>query len=475
VLFNSLTFLIFFAVVLAVYYGLRAWPARKAWLLAASYAFYGAWSPPFALLLAASSVFDWWLGHRIDAAEGRRRRFWLVASLASNLGLLGYFKYGDFLLDNFVAFAATLGVHYAPPDWDIVLPVGISFYTFQSLSYTIDVYRRQLRPHWTLTDFMLYVSFFPQLVAGPIVRAADFLPQLLAPKSATRDQFGWGLCLLVFGLFCKVVLADSVFAPAVDPVYGATGTLATLDAWTAVLAFSGQIYYDFCGYSICAVGAALCLGFRLPDNFDRPYAAAGITDFWRRWHLSLSTWLRDYLYIPLGGSRHGRARTALALMLTMLLGGLWHGASWLFVLWGGLHGALLVLERVARGWRGAPAREAQARGGLRLVLALGATFLLVTLIWIPFRAGSPAQAWNVLQALWPQAGAVPQLDPLTSFAAFAAIAATLGWQWSQRATPFSTWFSRLRSDTQAALVAAAAFACYLASGDAQHAFIYFQF
>jgi D-alanyl-lipoteichoic acid acyltransferase DltB (MBOAT superfamily) len=321
--FNSYIFLIFFAVVWGLHQLPFPWAVKKFNLLVASYVFYAAWSPPFVLLLILSAVVDFflarWMG-RIDAPSGRR--LLLGASLAVNLGLLGYFKYGSFLLENFVRAAALLGIHYQPPAGDIILPLGISFYTFETISYLMDVYRRRIKPWGSFLDYALFLTFFPHLVAGPIVRAADFLPQCVTPRRATDRQIGWGLCLLVLGLFEKVVLADGLLAPVVDKVYNATAAAHFGDAWAGTLAFSGQIFFDFAGYTTCAIGVALCFGFVLNDNFHFPYAAVGFSDFWRRWHMSLSGWLRDYLHIPLGGNRKGLARTNVNLMLTMLLGGL---------------------------------------------------------------------------------------------------------------------------------------------------------
>ena len=468
-LFNSLTFLLFLALVLGLYQLLRSWSQRKLLLLVASYLFYAAWNPPFVLLLFGSSLLDWLVARRLDACEDPlRRRAWLATSLACNLGLLGYFKYGEFLLANFRDGLATFGVTYMPPEWDIVLPVGISFYTFQSISYTFDVYRREVRASWRLTDFLLYVSFFPQLGAGPIVRARDFLPQLLAPRRASADQVGWGLSLLAFGLFCKVVMADTVFAPAVDAVYAAPGAAGALDAWAAVLGFSGQIYYDFAGYSICAVGIALSFGFSLPDNFHRPYAAVGFSDFWRRWHISLSTWLRDYVYIPFGGKRHGALRTHASLMATMLLGGLWHGASWLFVLWGAIHGGLLVVERLLRnglGWRVAP-RWALPAGLL--------TFLVVTLAWIPFRSPDLATLRGMATALATSQPSTVLTGGIAA-ACLTGMVLTLAWHWRLRGTSIEALFARAPEPVRGLAIAAALLACYLCSGGDQRAFIYFQF
>lgn len=348
-LFNSYTFIVFFVVVLLVHHLPMAWKIKKVNLLLASYLFYAVWNPPFIILLWISTLIDYFVGKRLYFEEQKsRRKLLLLVSLAGNLGMLGYFKYGTFLLDNFVVLMSSMGIDYNPPRPDIILPIGISFYTFQTLSYTIDMYRRQMPPEKSLLDFSLFVTFFPQLVAGPIVRPSELLPQFKTPHQATKRQLTTGLFLLTLGLFMKVVLADSMLSNPADLVFGDPRPVATLDAWLGVLAFSGQIFFDFAGYSTCAIGIALCLGFSLPDNFRYPYAAIGFSDFWRRWHITLSTWLRDYLYIPLGGNRYGAARTYMALMTTMLLGGLWHGASWTFVVWGALHGTYLCVERLFR-------------------------------------------------------------------------------------------------------------------------------
>src|SRR6185295_5324294 len=274
---------------------------------------------------------------------------WMVLSVVVDLGILAYFKYGTFALENFQAIAATFGVDYKPPGFDIVLPVGISFYTFATLSYTLDVYLRRAAPARNFLDYALFVTFFPHLVAGPIMRPTELVPQFAEPRRATPSQLRFGIALMTLGLFQKIVLADGFLGSPADRVFGGTRVPGLLDAWTGTLAFSGQIFCDFAGYSTTAIGAAMCLGFAMPDNFRFPYAAVGFSDFWRRWHITLSAWLRDYLYIPLGGNRHGPARTYFALMATMLLGGLWHGASWTFVAWGGLHGTYLSAERFLRG------------------------------------------------------------------------------------------------------------------------------
>jgi alginate O-acetyltransferase complex protein AlgI len=398
VLFNSLTFVIFFIVVLVLYNLPRSWRTRKAILLVASYLFYAAWNPPLVLLLWLSTLIDWFCGMAIHRTpDGKRRRLLLMTSLFTNFGLLAYFKYGEFVLQNFTVMMNSMGTPYEPAPWSIVLPVGISFYTFQTVTYTFDIYRRQLAPVRSFLDFSLYVTFFPQLVAGPIVRASQFLPQCVEPKRVTMDQMSWGLLLLTLGLFQKVVIADALLSKVSDDVFGSDLPLATLDAWIGVLAFSGQIFSDFAGYSTCAIGSALCLGFLIPNNFRFPYAAIGFSDFWQRWHITLSSWLRDYLYIPLGGNRRGIVRTYINLMLTMLIGGLWHGAAWTFVVWGGLHGVYLIGERLLRTsighWR-------IFQTGLAEIFLILFTNFLVCITWVFFRARSFEDAWRILRSLF---------------------------------------------------------------------------
>ena len=396
-LFNSLTFIVFFALVLALHNAPLPWKAKKINLLLASYLFYAAWNPPFVLLLWLSTIVDWHVAKKIYVEQRQsRRRAWIAVSVLVNLGLLGYFKYGEFLLENWQALMSTIGVAWTTPDWDIVLPVGISFYTFQTMAYSLDVYLRRAKPADSLLDFALFVTFFPQLVAGPIVRPTQLIPQFQKPVRASRNQLLWGLGLITLGLFEKIVIADGALAPAADAVFGAKKAVPFSDAWLGTLAFAGQIFSDFAGYSTVAIGVALCLGFSLPDNFRFPYAAIGFSDFWRRWHISLSTWLRDYLYIPLGGNRKGWHRTQVNLMVTMLLGGLWHGAAWTFVIWGGLHGFYLGVERFLR------ERFGQAKFvetlGFRLFLGV-LTYFLVNLTWVFFRARDFAQAWSMIRAM----------------------------------------------------------------------------
>jgi alginate O-acetyltransferase complex protein AlgI len=363
-------------------------------LLLASYVFYGLWNPPLVLLLWISTLVDWTAGKKLAKEDDKRKRkLWLLLSLFVNLGFLAIFKYRDFLLDNFTAVVNTYGYGYQAQPMDIILPMGISFYTFQTMSYTIDIYKRKIAPAKTFLDFALYVNFFPQLVAGPIVRAKDLISQFYEEKRATAQQFIWGLFLLTMGLFMKIVLADTLLSETSDKVFGSASILHSLDAWTGTLAFSGQIFFDFAGYSTCAIGIALMLGIILPDNFRYPYAAIGFSDFWRRWHITLSTWLRDYLYIPMGGNRHGITRMYAALMITMLLGGLWHGAAWTFVIWGALHGIYLVIERLLKSKIHI---KINAINGFFFAFL---TYILVNFTWVFFRAREFSTAKNMITSM----------------------------------------------------------------------------
>lgn len=394
-LFNSLGFLAFLVIVLALYYTpFFGWIFKKRMLLFASYVFYGLWNPPLIILLWISTMVDWVAGNKLATEENqRKRKMWLLLSMTANLGFLVFFKYGNFLLENFNALTNLLGINFQALPMDIILPMGISFYTFQTMSYTIDMYFRRMAPAKTFLDFALYVTFFPQLVAGPIVRASELVTQFYEPKKATIHQFVWGLFLFTLGLFQKVVMADVLLSGTSDAVFDGTKVLHFWDAWAGTLAFSGQIFFDFAGYSTCAIGLALMLGIFIPDNFLYPYGSIGFSDFWRRWHISLSTWLRDYLYIPLGGNRLGVTRMYVALMLTMLLGGLWHGAGWTFVVWGFLHGIYLILERV---FKKIIPIKINAWNGIFLAFA---TFTLVNFTWVFFRAKEFSTAKNMITSM----------------------------------------------------------------------------
>jgi D-alanyl-lipoteichoic acid acyltransferase DltB (MBOAT superfamily) len=470
--FNSLTFLVFFAAVLLFYQAPLPWSLRKAGLLVASYIFYAAWNPPFVLLLLVTAIADFYLARLVHRTETPwLRRLVLIVSLTFSLGLLGVFKYGNFLLETFQALAAEVGILYEPPAFSIILPLGISFYTFETISYLVDVYRRRLTPTSSFVDYALFLTFFPHLVAGPIVRAADFLPQCATPRRASVPQFSWGLCLLIVGLFEKVILADSVMAPVADSVFDAVGRAGWVDAWIGTMAFSGQIFFDFAGYSICGIGVALCLGFVLNDNFHSPYAAIGFSDFWRRWHMSLSSWLRDYLYIPLGGSRVGPLRTEVNLMITMLLGGLWHGAAWRFVAWGGLQGSYLVAERHAKRWsEGRAARWPALPGWL---LALG-TFTVISVTWIFFRAPDFATSAELIRRLVTPVPVRELIGRVDLLLVVATLVVTLAFQWQLRDSSLEHLVDRMPWWARAVALAILIVAIVLAPGE-DRAFIYFQF
>ena len=399
-LFNSLTFLVFFAVMLGLHRLPLAWNTRKGILLVGSYIFYASWNPPFVVLLWISTLVDWFVARRLDAVPDARRseRRWLVAvSLLVNLGMLGFFKYGLFFLDNFVELVNTFGIPFEPARPGIILPIGISFYTFQTISYSLDVYFRKSKPSKSFLDYALFVTFFPQLVAGPIVRPSEFLPQAAEERRASADEFARGIFLLTLGLFQKVILADFLLAPIVEKVYSGGFAHNFQNSTTGMLAFSGQVFFDLNGYTNCAIGVAACLGFHLPRNFRFPYGAIGIADHWRRWHMSLATWLRDYLYFPLGGSKFGEWITARNLMITFILTGFWHGAAWTFVVWGGIQGVYLVIERHLRNRFGH--MRHWTRGYWPFLLAV-LTYILTVVANPFFRAPDIAMAWDTVAGLF---------------------------------------------------------------------------
>jgi alginate O-acetyltransferase complex protein AlgI len=469
--FNSLTFVVFFACVLAMHRLPLGWATKKVNLLLASYLFYAAWNPPFVLLLWISTVVDWWAAKKlVDAERPVVRRAWMLLSVVANLGMLGYFKYGGFALENFSELMQSLGIAYVPAKPSIVLPIGISFYTFATMSYTLDVYLKRAKPATNFLDYALFVTFFPHLVAGPIMRPTELVPQFAQPQRASANQLRFGLALMTLGLFEKVVLADSFLAGAAETIYDGDRLPGALDAWAATLAFSGQIFCDFAGYSTTAIGAAMCLGFAMPDNFRFPYAAIGFSDFWRRWHITLSAWLRDYLYIPLGGNRHGEARTYLALMATMLLGGLWHGASWTFVAWGGLHGAYLAGERLLR------ARFAGYRPGPLALFGFALlTYALVNITWVFFRANTFDKAWGVLRGMFGgNGGAAPILTTAQWLPVVLIVGGLVFAHWRMRDRTLETVIARMPATTIAMAWALMAFTIVIAQGDG-NAFIYFQF
>lgn len=386
-LFNSFEFILFFAVVYLLYRLLNH-RLQNFMLLAASYLFYGAWDWRFLGLLLLTTAVDYACGLFINQTEHKiSRKLILAVSICVNLGILGFFKYFDFFSHSLCQLALSTGIRLDILTLKIILPVGISFYTFQSMSYAIDVYRRKLKAEKNFFDFALYVSFFPQLVAGPIERAVNLLPQIKAERTVSAAQLDEGLWLIYLGFFKKVFVADNL-ALIVNEVFAKTGIFPGGEALTGVYAFAFQIYGDFAGYSDIARGLAKLMGIELMVNFKFPYFVDNPRDFWRNWHISLSTWLRDYLYIPLGGSRGSSIRTYLNIFVTMLLGGLWHGAAWHFVVWGAYCGMLLVAYR-ALGYK--PVSRILSFAGVIFM------FHLTCLGWLIFRAGSMAQAMSMLR------------------------------------------------------------------------------
>ncbi len=458
--FNTALFAAFFLGFFALYtLGPTARVARLSLIVLASALFYAAWDARFVPLLWFTALLDFFVALRIQRTEAPgRRRAWLVVSLAANLGVLGLFKYLGFLSTTAFGLVSLFGVHALPWELKVVLPAGVSFYTFQSMSYTIDVYRKEFPARTQPLELLAAVSFFPHLVAGPIIRARVLLPQFDLFQPVEWKQFRWGVALAAVGLFKKTV-ADLLAAPA-DALFSG-GAAGFWPSWTGALAFAGQIYGDFSGYTDIAIGVAAICGFTLPKNFDQPYLATSPVDFWRRWHISLSSWLRDYLYIPLGGNRAHRWRN---LMLTMLLGGLWHGANWTFVAWGGYHGALLAAQH-GLGLT-TPAKSAWRRWAGRAL-----TFYLVLLGWVLFRASSFGGALEVLGAMHGFSGA----GPFTFGAALTLLFVLLGLVACHAATHL---FEKKPVGEQGPWlwpVAAGLLALCFGVGAGGRAFIYFQF
>ena len=462
-LFPTLQFIGFFVVVLALNGFTWDRPtARKALLIAASYVFYAAWDVRFTLLMAFVSVTAWFGGLAVTRPGLARAA--KVVSVTLMLGVLGVFKYYDFFMLNLArllegtAFARDL-------TWmTLILPVGISFYTFQAISYVIDVARGDTPARRNPADVFLYISFFPQLVAGPIVRAAHFLPQIDAPVRPDAAARAAAVVLILSGLFKKMVVANYLSVLLVDPVFGFPDGQNWLSALAAMLGYAVQIYCDFSGYSDIAIGVALLLGYHFHRNFDQPYRAASLREFWQRWHISLSTWIRDYLYIPLGGNRGGRLRQTATLMATMTLAGLWHGAGWTFLAWGFLHGAGLALERGLR------------RAGVVLPALLGAalTFAFVVLLWVPFRSASLGDALGLFAALSrTEALSAPALTPFA--VALVALGLAMNWLPLGWRDGVEAGLARLGPVAQAGILGLGTWLLFAVTQDGVAPFIYFQF
>jgi D-alanyl-lipoteichoic acid acyltransferase DltB (MBOAT superfamily) len=470
--FNSFVFFAFFAIVYSLYLVLgRAWQNRL--LLAASYFFYGWWDWRFAFLLVFSTVCDYFLGLALDRHEDpRRRKLWLASSMVINLGILGFFKYFDFFTDSAARLLESLGFHVSLPALHIILPVGISFYTFQSMSYVIDVYRREMKAERNPVHFALYVGFFPQLVAGPIERAKALLDQFAVDRHVTWDQVRHGATLFGWGLFKKVFIADNC-ARIADAFFSDVGSHSGTAAVLGVYAFAFQIYADFSGYSDMARGLSHMMGFRLMRNFNLPYFSTNPSEFWRRWHISLSTWLRDYLYIALGGNRKGELKTYRNLFTTMTLGGLWHGASWHFVIWGVYQGTLLIVHRLLSPFLSRFRIEGGFAGGTWFWLRVAVFFQFVCLGWILFRAQDLGQAWAVVSLiatdLRPDPEAWETARSLIALVWPLLLVQFLQWKWKDLNVA-----ARLPAPAKAAL-ASCLFYLFCVYGTATDSFIYFQF
>ena len=399
-LFPTIEFAVFFPIVFLCSWLLRPFPTRwKLFVLAASYVFYGWWEPKYTLLLAASTLLNQLVVRAIWATRtDQARRAVMVIGVVVNLGILGWFKYYGFFVDSVISALADIGIHISPPLVQVVLPVGISFFTFQAMSYVLDAYRGTVRPA-SLLDFAVYLSFFPHLVAGPIVRASEFLPQLRERPDPRRLDTARAFRLIAAGMFKKVVISSYLAANIVDPVFNAPELHSGPEHLFAIYGYAIQIYADFSGYTDIAIGCALLLGVAFPPNFDSPYRALSLQDFWRRWHMTLSRFLRDYLYISLGGNRRGKLLTYRNLMLTMVIGGLWHGAAWTFVVWGAIHGGVMAAERYLLDRREAAGLPAPADTPGRRAMRWFVTFHVVCLAWVFFRAPTFDVAWEMLTGL----------------------------------------------------------------------------
>ena len=401
-LFNSLHYLFFLPATVILYYLL---PHRYRWILIfiASCYFYMVFVPSYILILFAVILIDFFSAHAIHASDGKRRRVYLVLSILANVLLLAFFKYFGFINENIESIASATGMDFKPMNLEILLPIGLSFHTFQSMSYTIEVYKGRQEPEKHIGYFANYVLFFPQMVAGPIERYTNLGTELRRPHVYSYDNFSQGLRLILFGFFIKMAVADNL-APVVNTVYRDPASFSSLQIAFGLVCFSFQIYADFFGYSTIALGSARLLGIRIMDNFRTPYLSRNVTEFWSRWHISLSTWFRDYLYIPLGGNRVKVPRWCLNIMIVFMVSGLWHGASWTFVVWGALHGLMLLAERFFQKFTGFRPREEWDIVSALLAIK---TFAVCTVIWVFFRAETFDQAAGILGALvsnWDIAG-----------------------------------------------------------------------
>jgi alginate O-acetyltransferase complex protein AlgI len=469
-LFNSIEFALFLPVVLSLYW-LTPFRVQNVLLLVASYLFYAAWDWRFLSLLIFQSLVDYVAGLGIGRnAEERVRKRYLVGAITINLLILGAFKYYGFFVDSALGVFRWMGFEPNPPLLEVLLPVGISFYTFQSITYSFDVYRQRLAPTRNLLNYAVFVAYFPHMVAGPIQKANHLLPQIEHPRRFPDASMLWsGLFLILMGLFKKVAIADSV-ALVANETFSAGSSASSAELLVGVVAFALQIYGDFAGYSDIARGVSRLFGIELTRNFEQPYLSRNITEFWRTWHISLSSWLHDYLYVPLGGNKRGRLATYRNLLITMLLGGLWHGASWTFVIWGGLHGLCLAIHRAFGGHadRGRPPTP-RWRDLPRIL----ATFGVVSLLWVFFRSATLTQAMDYFQGLFSFAPGPVDIDHVVwvGFGAVMLLILDLGQRISGDHSVVMRWSPAPRGATCAILF----LAIVMWSGGEAQPFIYFQF
>ncbi len=458
-LFHTWIFLVFFVVVYPVYLLVRKTGFKDIWLLTASYVFYGWWNPLYLLLIVYSTALDYVAVMMMDRSRSRKK-LWLFMSIVNNLGLLGLFKYAGFITTNLNYLISQLGFQYAIPAPSVLLPVGISFYTFQSMSYTIDFYRGKIKKERSFIRFATFVSLFPQLVAGPIERAKNLLPQLREPSRITRQDVTDGFSLFIVGLFKKLALADFL-GRYVTEIYTVPGDHQGPALMLATFAFAWQIYFDFSGYTDMARGVARLMGFRLMLNFNNPYLATGLGDFWNRWHISLSTWFRDYVYIPLGGNRHGAFKMYRNIFLTMVISGFWHGAAWTMIIWGALHAIGRMLTRQLE-------RAAFYRDRVPKFFKQMMVFVFVYFTWIFFRAQSLGDAWLIIKRIF-SSGLVDPGFPLLALGLVTVI-----WIYQFVYDSRLKQFLTLRP-VRIGLVVAMVLYMLIFPGGGEHPFIYFQF
>jgi len=469
--FNTAKYGVFLVLVFLLFWTLvRFRVLRLVLLLAASYYFYANWNPTFLLLIWFSSSLDFVVGAALHQTDKRwRRRLLLALSLTTNLGILAIFKYADFFLDSAYDLLALLQIEAAPLHLNLILPVGISFYTFKTMSYVIDIYRGQMTPTHSYLEYLLFVSFFPQLVAGPIGRASQLLPQFGRRQDLADHAGARGFWLIMIGLFKKVIIADYLGSMLVDLVFTDPIRYTSWEALAAIYAYALEIYCDFSGYSDVAIGSALLLGFTVPINFDEPYKALNLRDFWRRWHISLSFWFRDYLYISLGGNRKGRVRTYFNLWVTMLLCGLWHGAEWKFVFWGFIHGVGASVTRLWQDKRGKP--RASSRWGRALTWFL--TFQFVCLAWVFFRADNMEYALAVIGRVFAFIGHAPRLTPMVLLVLAGGYA--MHWLPQKWEEAVCARYAQWPAPVQGLILFAVVVLLYTVAGREGRPFIYYQF